>query len=111
MGMTPLIQSFAALSDPTRLNIVERLMDGGELSAGELGRGAQMSAPAISRHLKVLREAGLIRQRIDGTRRLYSTNRDGMRQIADWAISRRQFWDQSLDRLAGSILIEEGPGS
>lgn len=106
MGMTPLIRSFAALADPTRLNIVEQLMRDGELPAGDLGRGAGISAPAVSRHLKVLREAGLIRQRSSGTNRFYSTNPEGLRLIAEWAISRRAFWEQSLDRLETAILTE-----
>ncbi|WP_146347993.1 ArsR/SmtB family transcription factor [Phaeobacter marinintestinus] len=105
--MTPLIRSFAALADPTRLNIIEQLMQSGELPAGDLVKDAGMTAPAVSRHLKVLREAGLVRQRIDGTRRLYSANPDGLRLISDWAISRRAFWEQSLDRLETAILTEE----
>ncbi len=104
--MTDLLTAFSALSDATRFAIVEQLMDRGELPAGELIEGKGMSGAAISRHLKVLREAGLIRQRVRGTQRIYSIQPDGLRAIADWTISKRQFWESSLDRL-GDILEKE----
>ena len=68
--MNTLSRTFAALSDETRFAVVERLMAEGELPAGALVEGAEMSAPAMSRHLKVLREAGLSAQRSEGTKRL-----------------------------------------
>ncbi|MFW8634015.1 ArsR/SmtB family transcription factor [Cribrihabitans pelagius] len=105
--MTPLLKSFAALSDETRLTIVEQLLTGGELPAGDLAPGSGISAPAISRHLKVLREAGLVHQRAEGTRRLYSARPEGLRLVADWAQSRRAFWEGSLDRLEAALLEEE----
>ncbi len=107
--MTTLLKSFAALSDETRLGIVERLMDRGELPAGDLVDGFGMSAPAISRHLKVLRNAGLVEQRIEGPKRMYSIRADGLRLIADWTISRREFWETGLDRLEAAILEEDKP--
>ena len=64
--MTPLLKSFAALSDETRMSIVDQLIKQGELPAGDLAPGAGISAPAISRHLKVLREAGLVSQQKQG---------------------------------------------
>lgn len=106
-SMAPLLRTFSALSDETRLTIVEQLMDHGELPAGDLVRGSGISAPAISRHLKVLREAGLIEQRADGTRRLYSARPEGIQLIANWTISRRDFWNSSLDRLEAAIREEE----
>lgn len=104
--MTDLLTAFSALSDATRFSIVEQLMDSGELPAGDLIEGKGMSGAAISRHLKVLREAGLVRQRVQGTQRIYSIQPDGLRAIADWTISKRQFWESSLDRL-GDILERE----
>ncbi|WP_171101479.1 MULTISPECIES: helix-turn-helix transcriptional regulator [unclassified Ruegeria] len=104
--MTSLVPSFAALADETRLSIVEQLMDHGELPAGDLVRGKGMSGAAISRHLKVLRQAGLVQQRVQGTRRIYSIQPEGLRAIADWTISKRQFWETSLDRL-GDLLEQE----
>ncbi len=106
MGMTQLVSAFSALSDPTRLAIVEQLMADGELPAGDLIEGKGMSGAAVSRHLKVLREAGLVRQRAKGPQRLYSIQPEGLRAIADWAISKREFWETSLDRL-GAILKGE----
>lgn len=109
--MMALIKTFAALSDDTRLSILDQLMDQGELPAGALVAGKGISAPAISRHLKVLREAGLIRQRAVGTKRYYSADSEGLRLIADWTTSRRAFWEKSLDRLEAAIQSEEGwPG-
>ncbi|MEX0365620.1 MAG: ArsR/SmtB family transcription factor [Ruegeria sp.] len=104
--MNTLIKAFSALSDETRLSIVEQLMADGELPAGDLIEGKGMSGAAISRHLKVLREAGLIQQRAKGPQRLYSIRPEGLRAIAEWAISKREFWETSLDRL-GAILERE----
>lgn len=104
--MNTLLTAFSALSDATRFSIVEQLMESGELPAGDLIEGKGMSGAAISRHLKVLREAGLVQQRVQGTQRLYSIQPEGLRAIAEWTISKRQFWESSLDRL-GDILERE----
>lgn len=105
--MSDLVTAFSALSDSTRLGIVEQLMAQGELPAGDLIEGRGMSGAAISRHLKVLRQAGLIKQRAHGTQRLYSIQPDGLRAIAEWTISKREFWETSLDRLEAAILEDE----
>lgn len=94
-----LLTTFSALSDATRFSIVEQLMQDGELPAGDLIEGRGMSGAAISRHLKVLREAGLVQQRVQGSQRMYSIQPEGLRAIAEWTISKRQFWESSLDRL------------
>ncbi|MGR3621112.1 ArsR/SmtB family transcription factor [Pseudophaeobacter sp.] len=107
--MKPLLKTFSALADETRMAIVEQLMDHGELAAGDLVRGASITAPAISRHLKVLREAGLIAQRAEGTKRLYSARPESLQLIADWTQSRRTFWDSSLDRLEAALLEDTEP--
>lgn len=101
--MSKLINHFAALGDPTRFAIVERLLKDGELSAGALQDVADVSAPAISRHLKVLREAGLIRQRVEAQRRIYSVEPEAIKAIGAWTMSRKKFWGTSLDRLAGAL--------
>ena len=83
---------WAALGDPTRRAIFERLADGPR-SVGELARGVPVSRPAVSQHLKVLKDAGLVSDRQDGNRRLYQVNADGvgaMRAYLD------RFWNQSL---------------
>lgn len=105
--MTHLLSAFSALSDPTRFDIVEQLMAQGELPAGDLIQGRGMSGAAISRHLKVLREAGIIQQRAIGTKRLYTVQPEGLRAIANWTISKREFWEVSLDRLEAAILEED----
>ena len=105
--MTDLISAFAALGDPTRFAIVERLMNSGELSAGELQDISNISAPAISRHLKVLRQAGLISQRIDKQRRIYAVQPETVKAIAAWTMSHEEFWNASLERLADALKMEE----
>jgi DNA-binding transcriptional ArsR family regulator len=97
--MTALHRSFAALGDPTRFAIVERLLAKGEQSAGELHGLADISAPAISRHLKVLREAGIVAQRVERQRRMYSARPEAVQAIAEWTQTWREFWETSLKRL------------
>lgn len=96
-------QTFSALGDPTRFEIVDRLLRQGELSAGEIGDGAEISAPAISRHLKVLRSAGIIRQRVDRQRRMYSVEPQAVQAIHAWVMDHRAFWTASLDRLEQAL--------
>ena len=103
--MNNLVSTFSALADVTRLGIVERLMASGEMPAGELVSDTSISAPAVSRHLKVLRQAGLIQQRSEGNRRLYSVQPTALAAIADWTIDRRAFWESGLDRL--ETMLEE----
>jgi len=94
-----LADTFAALGNPTRLAIVERLLREGELAAGEIVAEGSMSAPAMSHHFKVLREAGVIRQRVDAQRRLYAVRPEAMRAIGQWTLTYRQFWEGGLERL------------
>ena len=106
--MTDLITAFSALSDATRFQMVERLMREGELPAGRLVDDAGMSAPAVSRHLRVLREAGLVRQRVQGTHRYYSVQPQALQAIEAWVNDTRSFWETSLDRLDALVALEEG---
>ena len=108
--MPPLTQTFAALSDKTRLAMVERLMREGELAAGDLVEDAAISGPAISRHLKVLRKAGIVRQRVEGTRRYYAVRPDALRTISDWTMDHRAFWQAGLDRLETLLAQEAAEG-
>lgn len=101
--MNSLAIQFAALGDSTRLAIIERLLAKGELSAGDLQDVADVSAPAISRHLKVLRDAGLVNRRIDAQRRIYRVDPHAMEAIGKWTLNHREFWDASLDRLATAL--------
>lgn len=104
--MSNLSNTFAALGDATRFAIVEKLLQEGELPAGELQAVGQISAPAISRHLKVLRKAGVVEQRVDAQRRLYSVRPEAVQAIGAWSMSYREFWQKSLDRLEAALLQE-----
>ena len=90
--------SFAALADPTRREIVE-LLASGELPAGDIGRRFPISAPAVSQHLRMLREAGLVQVRVEGQRRIYRLNPDGLAAVDAWLDKMRSFWSRRLDRL------------
>jgi DNA-binding transcriptional ArsR family regulator len=103
---TQLPDTFAALGNATRLAIVERLLRDGELAAGDLVADGEMSAPAMSHHFKVLRDAGIVMQRVDAQRRLYSVRPEAIRAIGQWSLTYREFWEQSLDRL-GRIIEKE----
>ncbi len=105
--MTRLPETFSALGDTTRFAIVERLLNEGELSAGDLQAVADISAPAISRHLKVLRNAGVINQRVDKQRRLYTVEPKAIMGINAWIEYHRKFWETSLDRLAKALKKKE----
>lgn len=96
---------FAALSDPTRLEIVE-LLGAGERSAGAIGAHFPISAPAVSQHLKALREAGLVRVRIDGQRRIYSLDPDGFAEMESWFARMRALWKNRLDALERALSEE-----
>ena len=97
---------FAALSDPTRRQIVE-LLGTGERTAGAIGELFPISAPAVSQHLKALREAGLVRVRADGTRRIYSLDPTGLAEMEDWFARIRSFWSDRLDALERELNKED----
>lgn len=105
--MNDLPKTFAALSDSTRFAIVEHLLREGEQSAGALAALSDLSAPAISRHLKVLREAGVIRQRIRGPQRIYGVRPEAMQAISAWTMAHREFWEGSLARLEAALKHRE----
>src|ERR1700760_4323334 len=84
--------AFAALADPTRREVFERLADGPQ-AVGELAERLPVSRPAISQHLKVLKEAGLVSDRPDGARRVYSIDPQGLGGLRAWL---DQFWGEAL---------------
>ena len=102
-----LADTFAALGHPVRLAIVERLLKKGELAAGDLVARGAMSAPAMSHHFKVLRDAGIVSQRVDAQRRLYSVRPAAVRAIGRWSLTYRAFWEQSLERLDAALKEEK----
>src|SRR3954452_18509550 len=91
-----------ALADDTRRQMVERLART-DLSAGELGDGFDMSQPAVSRHLKVLREAGLVEVESRGKQRVYRLAPDALGEVEQWLADLRRFWTQRLDALGTEI--------
>jgi DNA-binding transcriptional ArsR family regulator len=92
------MQSMIALADPNRRRMVEMLA-GRELSAGEIGSEFEISAPAVSQHLKVLKEASIVRVRVDGQRRIYALDPAGFAELEQWLSSVRRFWLPRLDEL------------
>jgi DNA-binding transcriptional ArsR family regulator len=96
--MTPLDRSFAALADPTRRAIIARLAQG-EATVQDLARPFSISQPAISRHLKVLEEAGLIETRIQGTARPRRLNPDVVEALWEWLGQYRALWEARYARL------------
>ena len=100
------VHAFDVLGDPVRRRILELVADD-ELAAGaitdEIHRAFGISQPAVSQHLRVLREAGFVSVRADGTRRLYRVRGEGLHEVDEWLERFRRFWTQPLDALATEI--------
>jgi DNA-binding transcriptional ArsR family regulator len=96
------VDALSALADPTRRELLA-LLTGDERSAGELAARFPVSRPAISRHLRVLREAGLVTCRTEGKRRLYALDTFPLRELDHWLEPYRRFWAQRLDALDTEI--------
>ncbi|MGH2584618.1 MAG: ArsR/SmtB family transcription factor [Dehalococcoidia bacterium] len=92
------MQVFEALADPVRLQIVELLAEG-ERTAGEIAKRFPISRPAISRHLRVLRESGLARVRVEAQRRVYHLDPTPLREAGAWMERQQQRWQAQLDVL------------
>jgi len=107
MTAAKMVPVFSALGDPVRMAIVERLLKEGETSAGDLAEPFAISKPAISRHLSVLEEAGLVERRTEKQFRMFTMKREGLKTMADWLETYRQFWAASFDRL--ERLLDETP--
>ena len=90
---------FAALADPTRRAIIERLLAAGELSVGDVAAPFAMSTPAISRHLQVLERAGLIERRIERQWRLIRVRAGALAPVDTWLDRHQRHWTAALDRL------------
>ena len=97
------MEAFGAIAQPTRREIL-RLLAGGELSVGAVASRFPVTQPAISQHLKVLREAGLVEERRAGTRRLYRVRREGLTDLHEFLAS---FFDEGLERLKELAEAEE----
>jgi DNA-binding transcriptional ArsR family regulator len=92
------VEALAALSDPTRRRIVELLAER-DRDVGELVAKFPISQPAVSRHLRVLREHGLVRSRAEGQRRVYSLEPAPLDELEAWLARYRTFWSNRLDAL------------
>ena len=99
---------FGALADPTRRAILARLAEG-DANVGQLAKPFRMSQPAISRHLKVLEQAGLISRTRQATNRLSHLEAQPLKQATDWLARYREFWEEShsrLDELLARLQVE-----
>ncbi len=96
------MDAFLALADPTRRRIIESLADG-ESPFGDLADQFEMSRPAVSQHLKVLREAGLVAVRKDAQRRIYRLNPEGLGELDRWLDKVKRFWGARLDDLERAL--------
>ncbi|HEX5917223.1 MAG TPA: metalloregulator ArsR/SmtB family transcription factor [Nocardioides sp.] len=100
------MHAFDVLGDPVRRRILE-LLAAGETSAGDVaarvGEEFGISQPAVSQHLKVLREHGFATVRAEGARRLYSVDVSGLREVDAWVEQFRVFWEQKLDALGTEV--------
>jgi DNA-binding transcriptional ArsR family regulator len=96
--------AMAALADPTRRAVFERLRRGPR-PVVEIARGLPVSRPAVSQHLRVLKEAGLVQERREGTRRFYSVNGDGLADLREYF---EEFWQEALDAFKAAADNKKG---
>lgn len=100
MEVDPLSTTFHALADPTRRAILARLSEG-EASVSDLAQPFEISLPAVSRHLKVLEQAGLITRSREAQWRPCKLAPAPLKEVAHWMERYRQFWDDGFDQMAG----------
>ncbi|RYE09268.1 MAG: transcriptional regulator [Hyphomicrobiales bacterium] len=92
-------QLFRTLADPTRRAIFERLCQQGEQTVGALTEQAGVSQPVVSKHLGILKQAGLVRDRPQGRQTHYSARLDALSPLTDWTRQMQGFWEHRIDRL------------
>ena|SRR6266496_245917 len=97
--------AFQTLADPTRRRIVEALRNG-ERQVNDIVERAGVHQSGVSRHLRILHEAGFVSMRPDGQRRLYSLRAEPFRELEGWLEKYRKLWESRLDRLGGGALEE-----
>lgn len=100
------MHALTALADPTRQRIVEMLASR-ELPMGEIAEHFDMSPPAVSQHLKVLRDAKLVTVRADAQRRIYALDREGFQEMDEWLRRIRRYWNKRLDTLEKLLRDED----
>ena len=96
------MSALQALSDPTRQRIVEMLATGA-LSSGEIASRFKMTPPAVSQHLKTLRDARLVTVRAQAQKRIYQLDPEGVAELSDWVARIRAFWNPRLDALEAAF--------
>jgi len=101
------MDSFAALSDPTRRSIYEMLASRGELPASDISAQFPVSASAISQHLKILRESGLVLMEKRSQQRIYRINPEALVNMEAWFQRMTQLWEQRFDALDALITVEK----
>jgi DNA-binding transcriptional ArsR family regulator len=94
--------AFEIVAEPTRRRILELLRDD-ERAVGELVDNLDMTQPAVSKHLRVLRDAGLVSARVDAQRRVYRLNAEPLREIDDWLTPFREAWSRRLHALESHL--------
>ena len=99
-----MIETFAALAEPNRLRIVEFLRDGPR-AVGAIGAALRLNQPQVSKHLRVLKEAGLVEAEPRAQQRLYGLRAEPLRELNEWLERYRRIWDERMDQL--DELIEE----
>ncbi len=94
--------SFELLADPTRRRLLDELRNG-ERSVGALVRRLKMNQPAVSKQLRVLRDAGLASVRVDAQRRIYRLHPEGLREVDEWLAPYRAYWEERLDAMERTL--------
>lgn len=100
------METLTALADPTRQRILE-ILAAGPLPSGEIARRVAFTPPAISQHLKILREVRLVRMRPEAQRRIYELDPAGVGEISEWLERIRAFWTLKLDALETQLKKED----
>lgn len=98
---------FLALAEPNRRRMLE-LIARGPMASGAVAGEFDLTSAAVSQHLRTLREAGLVRVAVDGSRRIYSLDPDGLAAVDEWIGRVRTFWGHSLDALEAALEREKG---
>jgi DNA-binding transcriptional ArsR family regulator len=96
------MNGLTALADPTRQQIM-KMLAAGALSSGDIARRFDMTAPAVSQHLKTLRDAKLVKVRAQAQKRFYELDPEGVGEVADWVNDLRKFWSGKLDALEAEL--------
>jgi DNA-binding transcriptional ArsR family regulator len=99
---------YVAIADPTRRALLRRLADEGEKNVSDLTVPFSISQPAVSKHLRILRQAGLVRSRKEGRLRLYEINPRKLRHVHDWVSHFEKYWDAKLDALGEYLNKQKG---